>query len=315
MDPATATLVDALQRLAVARTADAIEVVFEQATRDLAGEVALLTALADATSAAIENVRTVSELERRVEERTVSIQALHEEMTEQVAQMRAAADLNLELLRTLAHEVRNPLAAADGLLEIVLDPNVPSDTAADVTLARESVQEGMRIVTEQLDLARLQAGSVRVHTAPVDLPAVLHGLQGTCEALKRSDDVVLVFDPPPITTLTTDRHLLTQILRNLLMNAVKFTDAGEIRLAVEVDQQAQSITFVVADTGIGIAPEHLELIFHEFRQVPEAQEGRGGGTGLGLSLVRRLATALGGTVEAASVPGDGSVFTVRLPLL
>ncbi|WP_354698675.1 hypothetical protein DSM112329_04365 [Paraconexibacter sp. AEG42_29] len=314
MDPSTAVLVDAMTRLAVARSPEAIEVVFEQATRDLAGEVALLSALADATSVAIENVRLIAELEQRVEERTVSIQALHEEMTDQATQMRAAADLNLELLRTLAHEVRNPLAAADGLLEIVLDEHVPSDTEADVSLARESVQEGMRIVTEQLELARLQAGSVRVRTADVDLSALLHGLQGTCDALKRSDAVALVIDEPPVVSLRTDRHLLAQILRNLLTNALKFTDAGEIRLAVTIEEPAL-IAFTVADTGIGIPADQLEHVFTEFGQVPEAQLGRVAGTGLGLPLVRRLSSALGGTVSVLSTPGEGSTFTVRLPLL
>lgn len=311
---ATAVLVDALRRLAVATTAYEIEDVFEQATRDLAGEVTMLTALADATSSAIEHIRRVADLERKVEERNVSIQALQEEMEEQATQMRAAADLNLELLRTLAHEVRNPLAAADGMLEIVLDDRVPSDTTADVTLARESIQEGMRIVTEQLDLAKLQAGAVRVHTADVALGPLLNGLQGTADALKRSAAVSVVVGEAPIPTLHTDRHLLTQMLRNLLINALKFTDAGEVRLSVHAEEPG-FISFAVSDTGIGIAPENLELVFQEFGQVASAQEGRRPGTGLGLPLVRRAATALGGTVDVRSALGSGSVFTVRLPLL
>lgn len=314
MDPKTSVLIDAMSRLALARSPEAIRVVFEQATRDLAGEVALLSTLADATAVAIDNVRSLAELEQRVEERTLAVQELHEEMNEQAVQMRAAADLNLRLLRTLAHEVRNPLAAADGLLEIVLDERVPSDTEADVSLARASVQEGMRIVTEQLELARLQAGSIRVHTTDVDLAALLHGLQGTCEALMRGGAVVLVFDDPPIATLRTDRHLLAQVLRNLLMNALKFTDAGEVRLAVTTEEPGQ-VAFTVADTGIGIAADELEHVFTEFGQVAEAQVGREPGSGLGLPLVRRLSAALGGTVGVRSSHGAGTAFTVRLPLL
>ncbi len=278
-------------------------------------ELQLLSALADSTAVAMENVRVFEELEQRVSERTAAIQTLHAEVTEQAERHRAAADRNEVLLRTLAHEVRGPLAAADGMLELVLDPDIGSDTVADVTLARECVQEGMRIVTEQLDLVRLDAGAVRVRPTDVDLPTLLHGLHGACRVLLRSDAVSLVLEPTSIASLRTDGLLLTQLLRNLLTNAAKFTDRGEIRLAATASRDRPGVAFTVVDTGIGIDPEDLPTVFADFGRVESGAAADRPGTGLGLPLVRRLAEALGGTVDVASTPGEGTTFTVWLPPL
>src|SRR5262249_48896007 len=106
-----------------------------------------------------------------------------------------------------------------------------------------------------------------------------------------------------------------QILRNLVSNALKFTEKGEVRVSADYSDDRKSILFSVRDTGIGIAPEHLEVVFQEFSQVDHKIQGRVKGTGLGLSLSRKLATVLGGALDVHSVQGTGSTFTLKIPAI
>jgi anti-sigma regulatory factor (Ser/Thr protein kinase) len=128
--------------------------------------------------------------------------------------------------------------------------------------------------------------------------------------------VSLVFDEPDgIPTLHTDEAKVSQILRNFLSNALKFTERGEIRVSARLTPDGDAVVCSVADTGIGIAPEDQERIFEEFTQVDNPVQKRVRGTGLGLPLVRKLATLLGGTVSVDSTPGVGSTFSVTVPLV
>lgn len=124
-----------------------------------------------------------------------------------------------------------------------------------------------------------------------------------------ADVDLVVVDPEPSAVLVSDEVLLTQVLRNLLHNGLKFTEHGEVRMTA--DHDGDLWTFRVSDTGVGIAPELQERIFEEFYQVPGRSTG---GTGLGLPYARRLATLLGGTLEVESRPGVGTTFTVQLPV-
>jgi signal transduction histidine kinase len=265
------------------------------------GEIAALQALADSASVALESVAVWSELEDRVADRT--------------AKLRASLDLNERLLHTLAHEVRNPLAASEGLLGLALDEDAGLDGQVrdDLLAARAAVADGLRIVSQQLDAAKDRAGRLRVRPSEVLATDLLSELGAMYRALRRNDRVTLVVDPgealPP---LETDRHLLAQVLRNLVSNALKFTDAGEVRVSAR-PAAGGAVAFAVADTGIGIAPEQQRRIFEEFAQVDADQVDRRAGTGLGLPFVRRTVEMLGGTLELRSAPGAGSVFTVTLP--
>jgi signal transduction histidine kinase len=266
-------------------------------------EVALLQALADSASVAMESVKVWSELEDRVADRT--------------AKLRAALGLNERLLHTLAHEVRNPLAATDGLLELVLDEaagTLDRQLQADLEAARAAVADGLRIVTEQLDVAKDRAGELRVRLTAVDPTDVLGELGAMYRALRRNELVELVVDPAPgLPPLQTDRHLLAQVLRNLVGNALKFTDRGQVLVSARLAGE-DAVVFAVTDTGIGIPDDQQARIFEEFAQVDDAQADRRAGTGLGLPFVQRTVEMLGGRVAVHSVPGSGSTFTVTLPL-
>jgi signal transduction histidine kinase len=267
-------------------------------------ELDLLQALADATAVALENVALWSEMESRVADRTAKLQealALHE-----------------RLLGTLAHEVRSPLSGAQGLISLVLeDPDADLGPAQreDLRYAQAAVTDGLRIVSEQLDLAKMRAGRLTLHPTPVDAAELLDELAATYRGLRRNERVALVTAPEPgLPTLSTDRHLLVQVLRNLVSNGLKFTDEGEVRIAAAHRPETGEIAFSVIDTGVGISEEDQERIFEEFAQVDGDQGGRADGTGLGLPFVRRVASVLGARLELESRRGEGSVFTLTIPI-
>ncbi|WP_205699358.1 GAF domain-containing sensor histidine kinase [Conexibacter sp. SYSU D00693] len=279
-------------------------------------ELSMLGALADSAAVALQSLRTLAELELRVVERTRGVQALFEDVTAQAGRLERALEQQARHLRTLAHEVRNPLAAAEGLLGLVVDDvaGLPEQSAEDLRHARAAIAEALRVVGTELEAAKLQgSGTVVAHAEQVDVAELLRSLRGTFRALAVPAGVTLVIEEPVgVPALHTDRHLLAQILRNLLSNALKFTDQGEVRLTTEEVDGA--VAFAVCDTGIGISDADRERIFEEFRQVDAAQGGRRAGTGLGLALVNRFATALGGWVELTSEVGRGSTFTVTVPV-
>jgi signal transduction histidine kinase len=183
-----------------------------------------------------------------------------------------------------------------------------------VDFIRGSATDLLALVNDLLDLAKAEAGRLEPVWTEVDLPAVFGQLRGTLRALHRQPGVELVVaEPTPRAVLRSDEKLLAQILRNLLSNALKFTERGQVRLVDRWPDGHDRVELEVSDTGIGIPAELQERIFEEFYQVPGPIQGRTHGTGLGLPYARRLAQLLGGTLRVHSGPGEGSVFTLSLP--
>lgn len=303
---------------------------FADEERDLLAYLAAQAAVAAAHVAEHEELQrqalaAKAELEQRVvdrtadlAERTASLEALYAEVNEQAIQLRAASREQDALLRHLAHEVRGPLYAGDGLLELLVGdrPEDPEDQLrADLLSVRGTMHEALRVVDEQLENARLRSGSLRPpRVEPVDLNDLFAELRGTFRALHERESVELTVSVDADTPmLRTDRHFLGQAVRNLMTNAAKFTDTGWIKVrAHPVGEDRVQIS--VQDTGTGIEPDDRIRIFEEFAQVPEAQAARPAGTGIGLPLVRKLITTLGGTITLESEVGVGSTFTIELPV-
>jgi signal transduction histidine kinase len=266
-------------------------------------EVELLQALADATAVAMENVQIWSDVEQRVAERTAALDA--------------TLKVNERLLGTMAHELRNTVGGCQGLLELVLSGashELSERVLQDLQMAHRSATDALRIVDQQLNLAKLRAGRLRPRIAEISVGDMLEELAVTFRALRRNDAVSLVVEPVgPEITVRSDRHLLAQVLRNLVSNALKFTDSGEVRIGAAAGSNDGEVTFSIADTGLGIAYEDQERIFEEFAQVDGAQGGRPVGTGLGLPFVRRVTELLGGRLELVSSLGEGSTFRVVVP--
>ncbi|WP_435871340.1 sensor histidine kinase [Micromonospora echinaurantiaca] len=255
-----------------------------------------------------------NQLTEELEETNRGVVALYAELDEKSAQLRAASESKSRFLANVSHELRAPVTAIMGLGRLLADSAsdpLTAEQARQVGLIRSSAADLLALVNELLDLAKAESGRIEPDWTEVDLRPVFGQLRGTLRALATRPDVELVVEEPPTpATLRTDEVLLSQVLRNLLHNGLKFTERGEVRL--RAGRQGDRWLLSISDTGPGIAEELHERIFEEFYQVPGAT--RVGGTGLGLPYARRLVTLLGGTLELASEPGRGSTFTVTLPV-
>ncbi|WP_454042675.1 ATP-binding response regulator [Cellulosimicrobium sp. Marseille-Q8652] len=253
------------------------------------------------------------QLSSELEETNTGVVALYAELDERGHELAAANESKTRFLRNVSHELRTPVNSIIGLVSLLADSRLDAEQEHQVAFVRESAHTLLTLVDELLDLARAEAGHEDVEPAWVDVAGLFDELRGTTLPLVR-DGVALELSAPPGLRLVTDRRLLARVLRNLLTNAVKFTESGHVRLVAGVEEDGM-VSFTVEDTGLGIPAEHLESVFEEFVQVPNRLQPTVRGTGLGLPYARRTSEALGGTLGATSRPGSGSVFTVRLPSL
>ena len=330
LDGPTAALLDAVQRLSLASTRDEVQRIARAAEEQLRGsgpEETLRQALVDATKAAFTRVERFRALARQIDEQSselavrtreledanAGVRDLLEEATMRGEDLQAAVDYHRAILNTLAHEVRSPLTASDLMLdEILTDYELDGERADNVSDARRCIAEAVRIVDDQLHRAKLEAGVLRPRVEEVSISELYLALRGMVRALRRSEAVALDFRcEPGMPTLTTDPHMLGQILRNLIGNALKFTREGIVQVSARFDSADEAFAFEVSDTGIGVPEQDRERIFEDFGQAAAAQGA--GGTGLGLPLSRSLAVALGGSLELANREGPGATFVIRLP--
>ncbi|MEQ1503275.1 MAG: sensor histidine kinase [Myxococcota bacterium] len=213
-------------------------------------------------------------------------------------------------LARMSHELRTPLNAVVGYTELLLDEFDPATARGDLHRIRSAAGHLLRLIDELLDLARIEAGRIELVPEPVDLAGLAADVADTIRPLAAAKDTALeVRVAPDAGTLDVDRTRLRQVLINLLGNAAKFTDAGTIALGIE--RTGRAVTFRVRDSGIGMCADELAPIFEPFRRLPSAR-GREG-AGLGLAIVHRLVTAMGGAIDVESAPGRGTTFTVTLP--
>ena len=233
----------------------------------------------------------------------------------------AAASANRaksEFMATMSHELRTPLNAILGYTSLLADEitgPVSGPQQEQLLRIRASATHLLGLIDEVLSFSRLEAGREQLSMQEVDVRAVFEEAASLVRPMAAAKKLPIVLELPadvdgPL-LLETDQLKLRQILVNLLTNALKFTDHGTVSLAADTD--GDDLLFRVRDTGIGIPAAHLERVFEPFWQVEQAASRRVGGTGLGLSVTRRLARLLGGEVTVESVPGEGSTFTVRLP--
>jgi signal transduction histidine kinase/HAMP domain-containing protein len=261
-------------------------------------QIALLKTFADQAVIAIENVRLFHEIE------------------EKSRQLEAANKHKSEFLARVSHDLRTPLNAIIGFTRIVLRklqgqmPDLQKDNLQKVLISSEHL---LNLINGLLDLAKIDAGKMDVIAETFRLEDIINMTTATVEPLLKDGRVRIVRDiavglPP----LKTDRDKLKQILFNLLSNAAKFTEQGEIR--VSAVRENGTLRLAVSDTGIGMKPEALEHIFEEFQQAEKTTSSRYGGTGLGLAIVKKFVNLMGGDIVAESEQGKGSKFTVTLPM-
>ncbi len=255
-------------------------------------------------------------LNAELNETNRGVLALYAELDDRAAELARVSQLKSAFLSGITHELRTPLNSILNMTRILLarmDGNLTAEQELQVTLIQRAATTLTDLVADLLDLARIEAGKSEVRLASFTVADLFGTLRGMFRPLLTSDDVALVFDAPGHEiTLTTDEGKLSQILRNLISNAIKFTERGEIRVSAAMEPD-DLIVFSVCDTGIGIAPDDQARIFEEFTQVDNPLQKHVRGTGLGLPLSRKLAGLLGGSLEVDSSPGVGSRFELRLP--
>jgi signal transduction histidine kinase/CheY-like chemotaxis protein len=274
-----------------------------------------------------ELMQSLDELRRREEEShqlnqelgdtNRGVVALYAELDGRAEQLRQASELKTRFLSNMSHEFRTPLNSVLALSRLLLDRidgELTSEQERQVGYIRRSAESLLELVNDMLDLAKVEAGKVEVKPVRFAVTSLFGALRGALKPLLTTSSIELLFEPvQDLPTLYTDEAKIAQILRNLISNALKFTESGEVRVTARLDDDEQHIIFVVRDTGIGIAPEDHERIFEEFSQVQTRLQSKVKGTGLGLPLSRSLARLLGGDLTVESVPGQGSVFTLKVP--
>jgi signal transduction histidine kinase len=227
-----------------------------------------------------------------------------------------ASEAKSQFLAVMSHELRTPLNAIIGyqdLLESEVVGSLNDVQKAHLRRIRSGADQLLRLISQILSLSRIEAGKEEAHPETVDLTEITREAATLMQPAAAAKGLHLELDAPEDhLVIVSDGGKLRQILLNLLSNAIKFTETGAVRLRVRSDSEGHTVT--VRDSGIGIEPADIARIFEPFVQAENPTTRRHGGTGLGLAVSGELARLLGGGIEVESTPGQGSVFTLRLPL-
>src|SRR5262249_4471788 len=223
-----------------------------------------------------------------------------------------------QFLANMSHELRTPLNAIILYTELLRDEATDrglEDFLPDLKKIYGAAKHLLALINDVLDLSKIESGKMELMLEVFDVPAMIRDVVTTIEPLaQKNANRLEVHFPDDIGPMRADLTKVRQSLFNLLSNACKFTEGGTIRLEVPREQRNGNwVNFRVADTGIGMTPDHLEKLFKPFSQVDPSATRRFGGTGLGLAITRHFCEAMGGDIEVESKPGVGSTFTIRLP--
>jgi signal transduction histidine kinase len=264
-------------------------------------QIELVSTFADQAAIAIENVR------------------LFDEIQDKSRQLETASKHKSQFVANMSHELRTPLNAIIGLTDMLVSNAARFGTEKALEPLRRVQNAGthlLGLINQVLDLSKIEAGKLELDLESVSILPLIDNVIETARPLaERNKNILAVECPPDLPPIEADAMRLRQIILNLLSNACKFTEAGNIKLQVTTALHGgrQFVGIAVIDTGIGMAAEQMSRLFEEFTQADSSTARQYGGTGLGLAITRRLCQLMGGDVTAASEPGKGSVFTVRLP--
>jgi len=252
-----------------------------------------------------------------LDQKNMAISQAHAQLEARAEELQRASRYKSEFLANMSHELRTPLNSSLILSKLLSDNSSGNLTPEQVTFAQTIYSAGndlLTLINDILDISKVEAGKLELTPDAVPFDELLSSMKmlfgAQAQQKKLVFDVKVAPDTPP--SFVSDRQRLEQILKNLLSNAIKFTDAGTVSLHVSADAAGQ-VRFQVQDSGIGIADDQQHKIFDAFHQADGTTSRRYGGTGLGLSISRDLAALLGGSIELASTPGQGSTFTLVLP--
>jgi len=299
-----------------------VEVVSGKVKNERGEPIAVVSVLHDLTKQ-VENERLYdalkklnSELERRIREATADLAEQNTRLQWQSQEVERANKLKSEFLASMSHELRTPINALIGYTALLLDGvlgDVNTRQRDALLRGRAAAEHLLALINDILDLAKIEAGKMPLRLEEVSLREVTLEVTQQVEPIVRKKQLQFTIDiAPDCPPINSDRTKVKQILLNLLSNAVKFTNRGGV--TVEAHRAVDGVRIDVIDTGIGIRASDLQAIWEDFRQVDQSRTREFGGTGLGLSITRKLLDRLGGSVDVRSTYGEGSTFSVYLPL-
>lgn len=290
---------------------------------DAVGYDARSQSRAAGTSGAAAGTRVAITSTDQVGELLDNVERLREHLDEELALYETALDKTRavdasksDFLNAVSHELRTPLGTIGGFAQLLLEgtPTPLTDAQAeDVRLIRAGGHQLLELINDILDISMIESGELRLDFTTTELAEVIRDVVEIHQPLVHGRDLALRADlPTDMPQVDCDRRRITQILTNLVSNAIKFTEHGEIVLRAAYDPTHDRIVVRCIDTGLGIAPDELDQIFEEYQQVGPVKR-RSKGTGLGLSIARTIAEHHGGDLIVASTVGEGSTFTLTLP--
>jgi signal transduction histidine kinase len=255
-------------------------------------------------------------LRAELAETNQGVVVLYSELDRQAEQLREATELKSRFLSYMSHEFRTPLGSMRSIARILLDRmdgDLTDEQSKQVHFIQSAAAELTAMVDDLLDLAKIEAGRLSISPEWFEMVDLFAAIRGMFKPLLETSEVSLVLEElDEMPRIYTDHRKLSQILWNFISNALKFTLKGEVRVSARCE--GNTVVFSVADTGIGIAPEHHAAIFQDFVQVDTPLQKRWRGSGLGLSLSKKMAEMLGGSVSVSSKQNVGSTFSVTIPV-
>ena len=264
-----------------------------------------------------DRLEQISNLTRELAETNTGVVTLYAELDDKAAELREVSELKSRFLSYMSHEFRTPLGSIRSMTRMLLDRMdgpLTIEQEKQVLFIQSSAIELTEMINDLLDLAKMDAGRISISPEWFEMVDLFAALRGMFKPIVANHSVALIFEEPvDVPRIYTDDKKLSQILRNFISNAVKFTPKGEIRVSAQYNTPGW-VTFAVADTGIGIAKEHQHALFQDFMQVDSPIQKRFRGTGLGLALSKKLAELLGGNLVVKSELGEGSTFSAIIPI-
>ena len=265
-----------------------------------------------------EQAQILSDQRDAMDQKNTELNQAQTQLEERAEELQRSSKYKSEFLANMSHELRTPLNSSLILAKLLAENPQENLSAEQVKFAESIYSAGndlLNLINDILDISKVEAGKLDMRPENTSVSRLVEGLRGMFEPMAKDKNLQfnIELQPGAPMMIFTDRQRLEQVVKNLLSNAVKFTEKGSVSLTV-ASQPGDGIAFIVRDSGIGIAADQQESIFEAFRQADGTTNRRYGGTGLGLSISRDLAVLLGGSISVTSEPGQGSSFTLVLPL-